>query len=69
MLLVHTINTLFYMYASSSMLYNKVKEIYSVLFTNERLLKEIKRLIEIFPEGVLIKSRDNSTNNKIYVND
>ena len=50
-----TTSSLYY-YISAVTMYGKFKELYKLIFANQKLNQEMKKLLEIFPEGVFIKS-------------
>jgi hypothetical protein len=42
----------------SRVLYQKFRKIYKVLFDNQKLVTEMRRVLELFPESVIIRSLD-----------
>ena len=51
---------------AARMLYLQVRELYKLLLENKRLNSEMKRVLEIFPHGVIIQSRTKETLSKIH---
>jgi hypothetical protein len=51
---------------AARMLYLQVRELYKLLLENKRLISEMKRVLEIFPHGVIIQSRTKKTLSKIH---
>ena len=50
--------TIFYLILGLYSVYAQFKELHKVIFTNEKLANEMKRLLEVFPESVFICSKD-----------
>lgn len=65
-LVTHSAISVIYYYVSSVILYNKVRELYGLIVNNETLVKELKFLIETFPEAVLIRHRKYETGEEVY---
>lgn len=55
----------FYFMMTSKIQYSKLKALYRLVFENNKLVKEMKRLLDIFPEGVIIKSRPDDASEKV----
>lgn len=55
---------------TSWMLYRKLRTVYKLLRENQKLNKEMKRLLQIFPEGVIIRTSENedSKSNSSFAN-
>ena len=52
-------------YFGTHILSFQFKELYKTILMNENLIKENKRLIEVFPEGVLIQKPISDTNDQL----
>jgi len=50
----------------SWLLYSEFRNLYKILFENKKLISEMKRFIEIFPESVIIKTKDPVSNDRKY---
>ena len=53
-LLCSLVATIFHYTSGLYSVYTQYREFHSVIFTNERLANEMKRLLEVFPESVFI---------------
>ena len=51
-----------YFFVGTHILYVLFKELYRVILLNEKLVKEMKRLIEVFPEAVIIQKHTDQEN-------
>ena len=49
----------FYFFLSSIVLSYKVKALYMTILTNEKLIQENNKLLELFPHGVIIQPKQN----------
>jgi hypothetical protein len=47
-------------------MYDKFRNLYKVLFQNNKLIKEMKRLLEIFPESVIIRSKNSDSKSQTF---
>jgi signal transduction histidine kinase len=56
-LIAASLLAIFYFTVGSRMLYQKFRDIYKVLFDNQKLIANMRRVLESFPEGVIIRSR------------
>lgn len=55
-LVMSSIFSFLYFSSTSYLLYGKLKKMYILNFKNQNLIKEMKRLLHVFPESVIIKS-------------
>ena len=53
--------TIFHYISGQYSVYTQYRQFHNVIFANERLVKEMKRLLEVFPESVFISSKDSET--------
>ena len=53
--------TIFHYIFSLNSVYTQYREFHNAIFANERLVKEMKRLLEVFPESVVISSQNSET--------
>ena len=53
--------TIFHYISGLYSVYTQYREFHNVIFANERLVKEMKRLLEVFPESVFISSKDSDS--------
>ena len=44
----------------------QVREVYKLLLENQRLIAEMKLILENFPHGVVIQSRRKETQNQVH---
>jgi hypothetical protein len=56
----------FYFTLAARMMCAQVREVYKLLLENQRLIAEMKLILENFPYGVVIHSRNKETKNKIH---
>ena len=63
-LLCSLVATIFHYTSGLYSVYTQYREFHSVIFTNERLANEMKRLLEVFPESVFIWSTNPHTHQK-----
>lgn len=55
-------------FIGTKILYGQFSLLYQTIYENEQLVKEMKKLLEIFPEGVLITKEHNFSNDQFWTN-
>lgn len=65
-LVLSVVLSISYFSITAKMLYAKVKEAYRLLIQNKKLIKEMKKILETFPHGVVIHSRPSSLKEEIH---
>ena len=65
-LVIAVLMSIFYFSLAAKMLYSKVKDLYKLLIENKKLIKEMKKILESFPHGVIIQSRDSEFKDEVY---
>ena len=56
----------FYFSLAARMMCAQVREVYKLLLENQRLIAEMKLILENFPHGVVIQSRRKETQNQVH---
>lgn len=58
----------FYFYVASYILYAKLATLYKIILKNDRLLREMIKVLEIFPHGVIISPKDSGEVKESFIN-
>ena len=65
-LMISVLFAIFYATLGYWLLYSRFKHLYTLLFQNKRLITEMRRLLEVFPASVIIRSKNSKPGNKEY---